>query len=83
MSVAKMLQLVKGNSSKWLNERGTRGFGWQVGYGAFSVSASRVAEVRAYILNQEEHHRKWSFQEEFLELLRRHGVAYEEEPEES
>lgn len=81
ISVAKMLQLIKGGSSKWLSDRGIRGFGWQAGYGAFSVSASRLAAVRAYILNQEEHHRRWSFQEEFLELLRRHGVPYDPDDE--
>jgi putative transposase len=77
ISVAKMLQLIKGGSSKWVSDRGIHEFGWQAGYGAFSVSASQLAGVRAYILNQEEHHRKRSFQDEFLELLRKHGVPYE------
>ncbi|MFL6232962.1 MAG: IS200/IS605 family transposase [Thermoanaerobaculia bacterium] len=67
ISVAKMLQLVKTNSSKWMNERPGRPigrFGWQEGYGAFSVSESQIAVVRKYILNQEEHHKKLSFREE-------------------
>lgn len=81
ISVAKMLQLIKGISSKWVNERpGALGdFAWQPGYGAFTVSASQIPEVRRYILNQEAHHRKMSFQEELKELLRRHGVEYEED----
>jgi putative transposase len=78
-SVAKMLQLIKTTSSKWMNERpdvAPGGFGWQKGYGAFSVSESQIPGVRKYILNQEEHHRKMSFREEFMELLRRHGLDY-------
>lgn len=80
LSVAKMLQLIKGSSSKWANERpGASGdFAWQPGYGAFSVSASQIPEVRRYILNQEAHHRKMSFQGELKGLLKRHGVDYEE-----
>jgi REP element-mobilizing transposase RayT len=74
ISVARMLQLIKGSSSKWLSDTQSREFAWQAGYGAFTVSASKIDVVRAYILNQEEHHRKRSFQEEFQELLRRHGL---------
>ncbi|HEX3552085.1 MAG TPA: IS200/IS605 family transposase [Thermoanaerobaculia bacterium] len=80
ISVAKMLQLIKTNTSKWMNERPDApvgGFAWQPGYGAFSVSASKIAEVRAYILNQEEHHRKMAFREEITGLLRRHGIDYD------
>jgi putative transposase len=79
LSVAKMLQLIKGNSSKWMNERPDApigGFAWQPGYGAFTVSASKIQNVREYILNQEEHHRKMTFREELMELLRRHGIEY-------
>jgi REP element-mobilizing transposase RayT len=80
MSVAKMLQLLKANSSKWMNERTGRpgGFAWQAGYGAFSVSESKVPEVRTYILGQEEHHRTISFEEEFRTLLRKHGLSVDE-----
>ena len=53
-------------------------FAWQLGYGAFSVSTSNVPEVVEYIRNQEEHHRKFNYQEEFLALLRKHGVEYDE-----
>jgi putative transposase len=79
-SLSKMMQLIKANSSKWMNERPgmTRGsFAWQTGYGAFSVSASKEPDVRRYILSQEEHHRTVSFREEFVLLLRRHGVDFD------
>ena len=80
ISVAKMLQLIKANSSGWMNECPdvTAGsFAWQAGYGAFSVSESKIPNVREYILNQKEHHKKITFREEFMELLRRHGVVYD------
>ncbi|MEA2559328.1 MAG: REP-associated tyrosine transposase [Acidobacteriota bacterium] len=77
MAIAKMLQLLKTNSSKWMNER-TGWFAWQVGYGAFSVSESKVPEVRAYIMGQEEHHRTISSEEEFRTLLRRHGLSIDD-----
>jgi putative transposase len=80
ISLSKMMQLIKANSSKWMNERPdmTQGsFVWQAGYGAFSVSASKEPEVRRYILSREEHHRRVSFREEFVLLLRRHGVDFD------
>ena len=55
---------------KWL--------GWQNGYGAFTVSASQVSRVREYIRNQEAHHRRVSFQEEFVRMLKKNGVEYDE-----
>jgi len=54
-----------------------RRFEWQEGYGAFSVSASQVPKMIAYINNQKEHHRKKTFDEEFLELLKKHGIEYD------
>ncbi len=79
-SFAKAVQLMKGGSSKWINDalQRQRKFAWQEGYGAFSVSASQVPKIIAYIKNQKEHHRKKSFQEEFLELLERHGIEYDQ-----
>ena len=52
-------------------------FEWQPGYAAFSVSESQYPDVRKYILNQEEHHRKKSFEEEFIELLEKHNITYD------
>ncbi len=79
-SFAKAVQLMKGGSSKWINDalQRQRKFAWQEGYGAFSVSASQVPKIIAYINNQKDHHRKKSFQEEFLELLERHGIEYDQ-----
>jgi REP element-mobilizing transposase RayT len=79
MSFAKAVQLIKGGSSKWVHDNfpELRKFEWQEGYGAFSVSASQVAKTIAYINNQKEHHRKKTFQEEFLELLKKHGIEYD------
>jgi putative transposase len=76
ISLAKAINLLKANSSKWMTERGTR-FAWQKGYGAFSVSSSSIPAVIKYIDNQEAHHRKRSFEEEFIALLRKHGVEYD------
>lgn len=80
VSVAEMLRRIKSHSSKWINELGrTRfPFAWQTGYAAFSVSQSQVEKVRDYIRNQEQHHRRESFQEEFLNLLKKHGLEYDE-----
>jgi putative transposase len=66
--LAKVIQDLKGNSSRWLRET-SRWFAWQQGYGAFSVSESRRDAVMDYIRGQEQHHRKWSFEQEFLTLL--------------
>jgi putative transposase len=79
-SVAELLRVVKTNSSRWVHEQfpDKQRFGWQAGYAAFTVSGSRVADVRAYIAAQQEHHRRVSFQEEFLTFLRKSGIAYDE-----
>lgn len=77
-SVSKVVEEVKKESSKWAKEHLSPGFYWQHGYGAFSVSPSNVEKVKAYIENQEDHHRKSTFQDEFRELLRRHGIEWDE-----
>jgi hypothetical protein len=68
--------LLKGNSSKWIGEQGID-FAWQEGYGAFSVSSSNLDAVTRYIRNQEIHHRKFRFEDEFRALLKKHGVEYD------
>ena len=80
VSVSDMLRKVKASSSKWIHETFPehKGFAWQEGYGAFSVSQSNVEQVRRYIEQQEEHHRHISFDEEFIEFLERHGLPYDE-----
>ncbi len=79
LSVAKAIQLIKGGSSKWIHDQlpKYRKFAWQDGYGAFSVSASQMKQVISYIDGQKEHHRKRTFEEEFLEFLDKHGVEYD------
>jgi REP element-mobilizing transposase RayT len=78
--VSKAMQLIKGGSSKWIHETfpNQRIFSWQEEYGAFSVSVSQLDKTIAYIRGQPEHHRKMTFQEEFLMLLKKHGVEYDE-----
>ena len=76
MSVAKAVNLFKSNSSKWMNEQ-KPGFAWQTGYGAFSVSASNLKAVKEYVLNQEQHHKKRDFQQEFIAILKKHNVDYD------
>lgn len=80
MSVAKAVQLLKGNSSKWIHETfpEMRSFEWQEGYGAFSVGVSAIDATIAYIQNQTEHHRKRSFREEFAAMLRKNGFDLDE-----
>jgi putative transposase len=71
---------LKGDSSKWIHEEfpELRFFGWQDGYGAFSVSKSNVPSVVKYIQDQREHHKTQTFQEEYLDFLKKHGVEYDE-----
>ena len=76
LALAKAVLVLKANSSKWMSEQG-KDFSWQEGYGAFSVSSSHLDQVIRYIQNQEAHHRKSSFEEEFRALLRKHGVEYD------
>ena len=80
LAIAKAMQLIKGGSSKWVHESFPehRLFGWQVKYGAFSVSVSQLDKTIQYIRGQAEHHRKMTFQGEFLALLKKHGIAYDE-----
>jgi REP element-mobilizing transposase RayT len=78
IAFSELIGRLKGSSSKRLKEKGVHGFGWQNGYGAFSVSESNIEAVTAYITNQAEHHRKFSFQEEVRELLKRPRVSFDE-----
>jgi REP element-mobilizing transposase RayT len=81
LAVADVVRDVKANSSHWMNELSEmkRTFEWQKGYGAFTVSYSQVPKVRAYIQNQEEHHRTRTFEEEYTDFLNRHGIAFRPE----
>jgi REP element-mobilizing transposase RayT len=80
ISIAKALQLIKGGSSKWVHDTfpEERLFAWQVKYGSFSVSVSQLDKIIAYIREQADHHRKMTFQEEFVALLKKHRIQCDE-----
>jgi REP element-mobilizing transposase RayT len=75
-----LLQDIKGDSSRWINDKRLvyGKFQWQQGYGAFSYSHSHIDRVVKYIMNQEEHHKRKSFREEYLELLEKFAIPYDE-----
>ena len=77
---AKVLEIVKKDSSKFTKtlDSSLRDFHWQDGYGLFSVSPSHFEAVKKYILDQEEHHKKETFQEEYLRILKKYRAAYDE-----
>ena len=77
-TIAEIIELVKTSSSKWIKSQGLPSFSWQRGYGAFSVSASAVESVIFYIQNQEEHHRRMTFQDEYRLFLKRYGIAFDD-----
>jgi len=78
-SLSDSMRVLKTNSSRWVRETwgSQKPFAWQTGYGAFSVSRSQVPGVAKYIEGQESHHRRRTFQEEFVELLVKHGIDYD------
>jgi REP element-mobilizing transposase RayT len=79
-SLSEFLRAIKASSSGWMHRTfmDQRGIAWQGGYGAFTVSQSQINRVKRYILNQESHHRRVSFQEELLALLKAHEVSFDE-----
>jgi putative transposase len=76
-SLADIVKNIKGNSSHWINQSKflRAKFSWQTGYGAFSVSESMINEVRVYIANQKEHHKKISFEEEYKRFADKYGLS--------
>ena len=80
LSISKAVEVMKANSSRWIHEYRVlhRTFAWQSGYAAFSVSESNVDAVSRYISNQQEHHRKITFQEELIEFFRRSKIEFDE-----
>ena len=77
VSISDFMRVVKANSSKWAKQK-ERDFAWQTGFAAFSVSMSVLPEVTRYIREQEKHHRKMTFQQELVALLKKHNIAYDE-----
>lgn len=80
MPISKAVQLIKGGSSKWVHDTFPRHrlFSWQEGYGAFSIGISQIQGTVDYILNQEKHHKRHSFQSEFIAFLKKHKIDYDE-----
>ena len=81
IAVADLVEEVKTGSSKWLKTKGPefRNFHWQRGYGAFSIGQSNVAELKRYIANQKQHHRRLSFENEYRKFLKRYEVDFDEQ----
>jgi putative transposase len=78
-AIADLVKETKRVATEWVRDtRHIRGFAWQEGYGAFSVSKSAVLSVREYIQQQEKHHQKRTFQEEYREFLEKHGIDFDE-----
>jgi putative transposase len=78
ISLAELVKDLKTSSTKMMRDKGHRDFSWQTGYGAFSVSESNKSAVIEYIVNQETHHRKMTFQEEIRALLKKHSMRFDE-----
>jgi REP element-mobilizing transposase RayT len=74
--IANALRDIKSNSSGWMSDE-ISNFAWQQGYGGFGVSKSNIAAGVRYIQNQEKHHKKMTFEEEFIALLKKHGIEYD------
>ncbi len=79
LAISKAIQLIKGNSSKWMHATFPHmsHFVWQEGYGAFSIGVSQIDATVVYIQNQPSHHRRKTFQEEFLNFLKKHRIEYD------
>jgi putative transposase len=78
VSISEAMRFIKSNSSGWVNDKWRKAFAWQLGYGAFSVSKSNMPAVLKYIAQQEAHHRRISFKDEFVDFLRKHEIEYDE-----
>jgi REP element-mobilizing transposase RayT len=80
IALIKLLEEIKSHSSKWIKTKGVgyENFYWQDGYGAFSVNPANIETVIAYITNQQEHHRKKTFQDEYRVFLKKYNVKYDE-----
>ena len=78
ITLSDFISKIKTSSSKWIKTRGMANFSWQDGYGAFSVSSSKIKVVEKYILNQSEHHKKVRFKEELRKFFEEYGIEYDE-----
>ena len=80
ISISNMARDIKGNSSKWINDKKwiSGHFNWQEGFGAFTYSKSQIDSVIKYILNQYEHHKKSSFKDEYLKILKKFDIQFDD-----
>ena len=78
ITIADLISITKTSSSKWLKKKGIKKFGWQDGYGTFSVSASKIQVVQRYLLNQPQHHKSISFKDELRRFFREYDIDYDE-----
>jgi putative transposase len=80
INLAKAVQLIKAGSSKWIHDEfpDRSGFGWQTGYSAFSVSVGKLHDIILYINNQEEQHKRRTFDEEYIDFLKKSGIEYDD-----
>lgn len=76
LTIVRAVTLIKSNSSTWLRKKDPR-FAWQQGYGAFAVSSSHVSRVIRYIDNQEIHHKKFTYEQEFITMLKKQGISFD------
>ena len=79
MTIANLISKIKTSSTKWIKKAGVSNFAWQNGYGTFSVSSSKLEVVKNYILNQKEHHKKASFNNEYRTFLKQYKIDYDEQ----
>ena len=80
LALSKLIEEIKKGSSKWIKKKGNlyADFAWQNGYGAFSIGQSAYEDIRKYIQNQRDHHKRISFQDEFRTFLKKYRIAYDE-----
>ena len=78
ITIADLISITKTSSSKWLKKKGIKKFGWQDGYGTFSVSASKIQVVQRYLLNQPQHHKSITFKDELRRFFREYDIDYDE-----
>jgi len=80
VALSNLMEELKKSSSKWMKEQGNEysKFQWQDGYGGFSIGASQIGNVKSYLAKQKHHHRKITFQEEFIEFLKKYEIGYNE-----
>jgi REP element-mobilizing transposase RayT len=78
IAVSDLLEEIKKSSSKWMKTKDVQNFFWQTGYGAFSIGESQIDKLTRYIQSQHEHHKKFTFQDEYRKFLKLYNIDYDE-----